>query len=279
MSIVPKTEKADERTWVERLADVADAAFARANKLDGIKLLKRNDEASATIAETRDEAYLTCIDVWRLIIDMLPTSGLDHARRHNLEIDAFKVKSRCFHRLGNLEGARQAITKAIDLGYADGFISLGAICLDLGEHEEAEKAFRTALAKDVQVMRARAGLGELYFALGTQALKSSNPKHVEYFEMAEVEFLAAGRERFTEVYERAMELFETIGWKDKARSFGEKAVHYYTDNRLRYGDRLRSLDGKLRSLTGDERYERVLAGLGRGLGVLMGGKVRNGDGK
>ena len=126
-------------------------------------------------------------------------------------------------------------------------------------------------------MRAHAGLGELYFKLGTEALKDNSDKHVEYFEKSEQEFMAAGRERFAEGYERAMELFETIGWKDKALAFGERAVRIYENNRIKYGDRLRSLSPRLRKIAGDERYERFLSSLGRGLGNIMGGGVREKD--
>jgi len=124
-------------------------------------------------------------------------------------------------------------------------------------------------------MRAHAGLGELYFKLGKDALKVEDKKYIEYFEKSENEFMAAGKERFTESYERAMDLFEAIGWKDKALSIGEKAAHYYLDNRLKYGDRLRGLDSRMRKLAGDERYDRVLDGISRRLGDILGGKDRD----
>ena len=120
-------------------------------------------------------------------------------------------------------------------------------------------------------MRAHAGLGELYFTLGTKALKEGNPKHVEYFEKAEEAFMWAGKERFEESYERAMDLFEAIGWKDKAVTFGEKAAQFYETNRLPHGDQLRKLDRRMRSLAGDDRYDRFLAGVSRTLGGLVGG--------
>ena len=72
-----------------------------------------------------------------------------------------------------------------------------------------------------------------------------------------------------------MELFETIGWKEKALAFGERAVNVYENNRIKYGDKLRNLSPRLRKIAGDERYERFLAGLGRGLGNIMGGGVRD----
>ncbi len=268
-------KRTDERAPVVRLVDIADAVFERATKLDGIKLGKHEDEAAQTIQETRDEGFLGVVAIWRLIISMLPSSGLEYAMRKELEIDAHKVISRCHHRLGNLEKARGAITKSIDLGYIDGFISLGAICMDLKDDEAAEKAFVSALSKDAQTMRAHAGLGELYFSMGAEALKRGEKEsYVDFFQKAEEEFMAAGKARFTESYERAMELFETIGWKDRALSIGEKAVQYYSENRLKYGDRLRSIDGRMRKLAGEERYERILSGLSRKLGDLLGGRER-----
>jgi tetratricopeptide (TPR) repeat protein len=268
-------KKTSERTPVERLVDIADAIFERATKLDGVKLDKRDDGAEQTINETKDEGFSGVIAVWRLIIDMLPTSGLEFGMRKSLEIDGHKVISRCHHRLGNMEKAKGEITLAINLGYDDGFISLGAICMDTNDFEAAETAFHSALAKGAQTMRAHAGLGELYFAKGTNALKKGDQQHVEYFEKAEEEFMAAAKERFTESYERAMDLFSAIGWKDKALSIGEKAVQYYTDNRLKYGDKLRNVDARIRKLAGDDRYERILARVGRRLGDLMGGKGRD----
>ncbi|MCP4674012.1 MAG: hypothetical protein GY854_00520 [Deltaproteobacteria bacterium] len=267
--------KRSERLPVERLVDIADAVFDRATKLDGVDLSKADDEATSTIKETRKEGFGGVVAIWRLIIDMLPNSGLEYAIRKDLEIDAYKVISRCHHRLGNLEKAKGAITKAIDLGYLDGFISLGAICMDMDEYDAAETAFQSALSKEAQVMRAHAGLGELYFKLGAETLKEGDTKYTEHFEKAENEFMAAGKERFTESYERAMDLFETIGWKDKAMSIGEKAAHYYSENRLKYGDRLRNLDGRMRKLAGDERYDRVLDGISRRLGDILGGKDRD----
>ncbi|MCP4605461.1 MAG: hypothetical protein GY847_33905 [Proteobacteria bacterium] len=275
MTQSPVKEINSARAPVERLVDIADAVFDRATKLDGIKLEKSDDEAAKSITETRDEGFFGVIAIWRLIVDMLPNSGLEYATRRDLEVDAYKVISRCYHCLKNMEKARHAIIKAIDLGYVDGFISLGAICIDTEEYEAAESAFRSALAKEAQVMRAHAGLGELYFTLGTNSIKDEDDKHAEYFEKSEEEFMAAGKERFTESYERAMDLFEMIGWKDKALSIGEKAVQYYSENRLRYGDRLLGLDSRMRKLAGDERYERILAGVGRKLGNLMGGKERD----
>ncbi len=262
------------RTPVERLVDIADAIFDRATTLDGIKLEKPNDEAATTIAETRDEGFHGVIHVWRVVLDMLPSSGLEQAQKRELEIDGYKVISRCYHRLENLEKARIAVTKAIDLGYVDGFISLGAINMDLKDDEAAEAAFRSALAKEAQPMRAHAGLGELYFRMGTEAIKT-DPDNTEYFVKAEDEFMAAGKERFTESYERAMDLFETIGWKDKAIAFGERAAQLYDTHRVKYGDKLRGLDARIRKLAGDERHERLIAGVGRRLGDLVGGKKRD----
>ncbi|MDJ0764708.1 MAG: hypothetical protein QNJ97_17140 [Myxococcota bacterium] len=267
-------EMIDTSQPVERLVLIADAIFDRATTLDSVKLIKKDDEAEQTIAETRDEGFNGVIAVWRLIIDMLPTSGLEFTRRRQLEIDAYKVISRCHHRLKNLEKAIGAITKAIDLGYLDGFISLGAIRIDSGDEEGAEAAFKTALAKNTQTMRAHAGLAEIYFNRGTVALRNGDAAHVDYFEKAEEEFIAAGKERFTDAFERAMDLFETIGWKDRALSIGEKAAQFYSENRLKYGDGLRNMDARIRKLAG-ERYERILSGVGRTLGDIVGGKQRN----
>lgn len=264
-------ERADEQPAIERLVAVADAIFTRATALDGIKLGKKDDEAAKTIAETRDDAFLGCIQLWRVILQMLPTSEIDTARRKELACDAYKVKSRCHHRRGNLQAAKINIAKAIDAGYYDGFISLGAICLDLKEWEAAEAAFRSALAKGVQEMRAHAGLGEMYFSMGTEKLKA-DPGHTALFVKAEEEFIAAGKERFAEGFERAMDLFETIGWKDRALSFGHKARSFYEEHRVSYGGRLRALDAKLRRLTGEERRDRIVVGVGRKLGEVLGGK-------
>jgi len=271
MTTETRREHGDEASPVERLVAVADAIFARATALDGIKLTKKDDEAAKTIAETRDDAFGGCIQLWRVILQMLPTSELDTARRKELTRDAYKVKSRCHHRRGNLEAAKINIAKAIDAGYYDGFISLGAICLDLKQWEEAEAAFRSALAKDVQEMRAHAGLGELYFAMGTEKLKT-DPEHTELFAKAEAEFIAAGRERFAEGFERAMDLFETIGWKNMALSFGNRARSFYEGHRSSYGGKLRALDGKLRRITGEQRRDRIVEGVGRKLGEVLGGK-------
>ena len=265
----------DHLTPVERLVDIADAMFDRAVALDGISLTKKNDEALLTIHDTRDETYRGVIQVWRIAIDLLPSSGLEQPIRKELEVDGYKVISRCYHRLQDLDKARNAMIRAIDLGYPDGFISLGAIAMDCGDYDAAEKAFLSAIAKDVQLMRAHAGLGELYFKIGTDALNNKDPKHTEFFEKSEEQFLAAGKERFGEGYERAMELFETIGWKEKALSFGEKAAQYYDSHKNKYGDRLRTLSPKIRKIAGDDRYERFLKGLGRGIGNIVGGGVRN----
>jgi len=261
----------EETPTVERLVGIADAIFGRATKLDGIKLAKKDDEASRTINETRDDAFGGCIQLWKTILQMLPTSELDSARRKELVRDAHKVMSRCYHRIGSLETAKTHIAKAIDAGYYDGFISLGAICMDLKQWDEAEAAFRSALGKGVQEMRAHAGLGELYFGMGVERLKS-DAAHTEYFVKAEEEFVAAGRERFAEGFERAMELFETIGWKDRAISFGQRARSFYEEHRSGYGERLRALDAKLRRLAGEQRHDRIVEGVGRKLGEVLGGK-------
>jgi tetratricopeptide (TPR) repeat protein len=271
----PETKQAELTnvlTTVDRLVDIADSIFERAIKLDGIKVIKKEEDASQTITEMRDECFEGVIATWRVIEEMLPNSGIEYTRLKELEVDGYKVISRCYHNLGQLKEAAEAITTSIDMGYTDGYISLGAICLDLEEYDKAENAFHSAISKDAQPTRAQAGLGELYFALGTMALKENDGKHVAYFEKAEEAFMLAGRERFAESYERAMDLFETIGWKDRAVAFGEKAALFYATNRLHYGDRLRAMDGRMRRLTGDDRYERILAGVSRTLGNIVGGK-------
>ncbi len=275
MNVETETKALEKLPPVLKLVDIADAMFDRAVRLDGIILTKKNDEAQKTIFDTRDETYTGVINVWKVVIELLPTAGLDQKTRKELEIDGYKVISRCYHRMKNLEAARQAITKAIDLGYADGFISLGAINMDCEDYDEAEKSFLSAVAKGVQLMRAHAGLGELYFKLGTMSLNAKDGKHAQFFTKSEEQFLAAGKERFGEGYERAMELFETIGWKEQAIAFGEKAAAYYEKNRTKYGDKLKNLSPRIRKITGDERYEKILEGLGRGLGNLVGGGVRN----
>jgi tetratricopeptide (TPR) repeat protein len=267
----------DKPSPLDRLADIADAMFERATKLEDIvpSKKKEKDDVGKTILEMRDETFQDVIDVWQVLIDLLPSSGLDQPTRKELEIDGHKITSRCHHRLGQHDAAKQAITRAIDFGYSDGFISLGAIYMDSEEYDEAEIAFQSALAKEVQMMRAHAGLGELYFKLGTLELKGQTQKHKFYFEKAEEQFLAAGKERFGEGYERAMELFDAIGWKEKALSFGERATQYYENNRLKYGDRLKGLSQRIRKIAGDERYDKFLSGVGRGLGSIMSGGVRN----
>lgn len=267
----PKGGKKAERTPIERLEEIADAIFERATKLEGIKLARRDDEAAQTIAETRDDAFRGCIQVWRVVLQLLPTSDLDQPARAELEIDAHKVVSRCFHRLDRLDEAKREITKAIDLGYTEGFISLGAICLDQGRYEEAESAFKSALAKEVQTMRAHAGLGELYFKVGTEALKQ-DPRHTEYFVKAEEEFIAAGKERFTEGFDRAMDLFETLGWRERAATIGLRAAKFYEAHKGSYGEKLRVLNHRIRKLAGEARHDRIVDGVGRKLGQVLGGK-------
>ncbi|HUT76549.1 MAG TPA: hypothetical protein VM285_02625 [Polyangia bacterium] len=261
----------EERTPIELLAEVVDAIFVRATKLDGISLPRKDDEAAHAIAETRDDTFRACIQLWKVILRMLPTADLDQPSRHALEQDAHKVISRCHHRLGNLEGARRNITRAIDAGYADGFISLGAICLDLGDHEAAEAAFRSALARQVQLPRAHAGLGELYFAMGSKALKDE-PRQRELFARAEEEFIAAGKERFTEGFDRALDLFETMGLKDRAISIGQKAAAFYGEHKSSYGEKLLALDRRLRKLAGEQRRDRIVGEVGRKLSQVLGGR-------
>lgn len=261
----------EEPSPIERLIDIADEIFDRAIKLDGIKLQKRDDEASRTIEETRDDAFGGCLRLWKVVLNLLPTSDLDQPRKKALEMDAYKVMSRCYHRLGNLDAAQRNIAHAIDAGYSDGFISLGAICLDQRKYEEAEAAFRTAIKKEVHVTRAHAGLGELYFAMGTEKLKK-DPKHTAYFLKAEEEFITAGKDRFTEGFDRAMDLFETIGWRDRALSIGERAAKFYSEHRGSYGEKLRVLNQRIRKLTGEERHDKMVEGVGRKLSEVLGGK-------
>ncbi|MCU0665167.1 MAG: tetratricopeptide repeat protein [Myxococcota bacterium] len=263
----------DERAAVDKLADIADAIFGRATKLDGIHLTRRDEAAEQIISETRDECFQGCIEVWKVILEMLPSASLTQLRRRELEVDGHKVVSRCHHRLGSFKEAQASITKAIDLGYAEGYISLGAILLDRKDFKGAESAFRTAIAKNAQAMRAHAGLGELFFALGRVALKD-DPTHAEYFKKAEEHFVVAGKERFAETYERAMDLFETIGWRERAMEFGERAIKHYNEHRAHYADRLRNIDTRLRKLAGEERHDRLLNGVGRRLGDILSGGER-----
>jgi tetratricopeptide (TPR) repeat protein len=261
----------EEPKPIEALAEVVDSIFVRATKLDGISLTRKDDEAAQTISETRDDAFRGCIKLWKVILRMLPTADIDQPSRHALEQDAYKVISRCHHRLGDLEGARRNITRAIDAGYADGFISLGAICLDLGDFEAAEAAFRSALARQVQLPRAHAGLGELYFAMGTRALKD-DPKQLDCFARSEEEFIAAGKERFTESFDRALDLFETMGFRDRALVIGRKAAAFYEEHKGSYGEKLLALDRRLRKLAGDQRRDRLVGEVGRKLGRVLGGE-------
>ena len=261
----------EERSTVERLVAVADAMFDRASALDGVKLARKDDEATKTIRGTRDDAFRGCMETWNIVLSMLSTSDVDSARRKELTRDAHKVMSRCAHRLGELDAAKAHIAKAIDAGYLDGFISLGAISMDLEQWDEAEAAFRSALAKGVQEMRAHAGLGELFFKMGTEKLKV-DPAHKECFVKAEEEFVAAGKARFAEGFERAMDLFETIGWKDRALAVGQRARSFYEEHRSPYGEKLRALDAKIRRITGEERRDRLVEGVGRRLGEVLGGK-------
>lgn len=268
-SIVPGPR--DEPRPIDELAAVADEIFDRATKLDGISLARKDDEAAATIAETRDDAFRGCIRLWKVILRMLPTADLDQPTRRALTQDACKVISRCHHRLGDLEGARRNIARAIDAGYADGFISLGAICLDLGDFDGAEAAFRSAIGQGVQAARAHAGLGEMYFALGSRVPKGDD-RQIDYFSRAEEEFIAAGRERFTEGFDRALDLFETMGLRDQALSIGQKAAVFYEEHKGHYGQKLLSLNRRLRKIAGDQRHERIVEGVGRKLGRVLGGR-------
>jgi len=262
----------EEPSPTERLVRLADGIFDRACALDRMKLNKKDDEEAETLRETRDDAFRGCIEAWGIVLAMLPTSELDTLKRKELQRDAYKVMSRCAHRVKALDEAKGHIAKAIDAGYLEGFISLGAICMDLSQWDEAEAAFRSALAKGVSEMRAHAGLGELYFFLGTEKLKT-DPSHKEYFAKAEEEFIAAGKARFAEGFERAMDLFETIGWKEKALAFGGRARSFYEEHRGSTGEKLRALDAKLRRIAGDTRHDRLVEGVGRKLGEVLGGKA------
>ena len=145
--------------------------------------------------------------------------------------------------------------------------------VDQDQWEEAESAFKSALAKDDQTMRAHAGLGELYFKLGTQEL-AQDPQHTDYFAKAEEEFIAAGKERFTEGFDRAMDLFETLGWRDRAMSIGLNAAKFYEEHKSSYGQKLRGLNRRIRKLAGEERHEKIVSGVGRKLGEVLGGKKK-----
>ncbi len=261
----------EERRPIELLVDVADSIFAWANTLDGITLARKDDEAATNILETRDDAFRGCIQLWTAIVRMLPTADLDQPSRHELERDAYKVISRCHHRLGDLEGARRDIARAIDAGHADGFISLGAICLDMEDFEAAETAFRSALGRGVQAARAHAGLGELYFKMGTRAA-GDDARQRDLFAQAEEEFIAAGKERFTEGFDRALDLFETMGLRDRAIRIGQKAAAFYGEHKAGYGEKLLALDRRLRKLAGDQRRDRIVGGVGRKLGRVLGGE-------
>jgi len=256
---------------LDRLINVADTIFERAIELENIKLGKKDIEVSEVIDQTKNDAFSNCAKIWKVILTMLPNAGLEQPRKKELTIDAYKVISRCFHRLNDLDSAKKNITEAIDAGYLDGFISLGAICIDMNDFEGAETAFKSAIAKDAQVTRAHAGLGELYFAMGTEKL-ASDPKHTEYITRAEEEFILAGKERFAESFERAMDLFETIGWKENALAFGERAVGFYNDHRESYGEKLLSLNTRIRKLAGADRHDKIVQGVGRKLGEVLGGK-------
>ena len=120
-------------------------------------------------------------------------------------------------------------------------------------------------------MRAHAGLGELYFKLGTERLKQ-DPKHTEYFVKAEEEFIAAGKERFTEGFDRAMDLFETLGWRERAATIGLRAAKFYEEHKSSYGEKLLAVNQRLRKLAGEQRHDRLVEGVGRRLGAVLGGK-------
>jgi hypothetical protein len=107
--------------------------------------------------------------------------------------------------------------------------------------------------------------------MGTERLKT-DPRHTAYFLKAEEEFITAGKARFNDGFERAMDLFETLGWKEKAASIGEKAARFYAEHRGSYGEKLRTLDARLRKIAGEERHRRMVEGVGRKLGEVLGGK-------
>ncbi len=253
---------------IDNYITLADALFERANKLENIDICKKDKDAAAFFNELKLESYDHCIQAWTGILNFLPFSPIDQSRKKELTRDAHKVISRCYQRLDNLESARLHIVKAIDNGYLAGFISLGAISMKLEKYQDAEDAFKSAILKDSMASRAYAGLGELYFALGTEALKK-DPAHKEYFKKAEDAFIKAGKERFTDSFERAIDLFERVGLKDRALSVGESAVTFYEQHKNSYGEKLRSLDRSIRKVAGDKKHDKLVKEVGSKLRKIL----------
>jgi hypothetical protein len=69
-----------------------------------------------------------------------------------------------------------------------------------------------------------------------------------------------------------MDLFETMGWRGRAMEIGERAANFYSEHRSSYGEKLRALNARIRRLAGEERHERIVEGVGRKLGEVLGGK-------
>jgi hypothetical protein len=69
-----------------------------------------------------------------------------------------------------------------------------------------------------------------------------------------------------------MDLFETMGWRGRAMEIGERAAKFYSEHRSSYGEKLLALNTRIRRLAGEQRHERIVEGVGRKLGEVLGGK-------
>jgi len=254
------TEKNDNPIYA--LVDIADRAFSKAAELQESDTIASEEDLGRHLKDLRKQNLEDCISLWMAIIRFLAVSTLQHTAKKELIQDANKVMSRCYEHLGDLHSARKHIARAIDEGYLAGFVSLGAICMKLEDYEEAENAFKSAISNGVMEMRAHAGLGELYFTLGNIELKKDS-SHTEYFQKAEQEFIIAGKARFTQGFDRAVELFEKVGLRDRALSVCESAVDFYEHHRQGYGEKLRFMDSRIRRIAGDEKHDRMVRELGR----------------
>ncbi|MBN2803168.1 MAG: hypothetical protein JXR91_08740 [Deltaproteobacteria bacterium] len=243
------------------LVELADSLFDRATELEEKNICKKDKEALKYLEQLKNDSYLHCIKVWKSVLSFLPQSTIEQSQKKELLQDANKIISRCYQKLGEYENAKVHIARAIDNGYIAGFISLGAISIKLNDFDGAQSAFKSAISKKIMESRAHAGLGELYFIMGNAELKK-DPDHVKYFKMAEEEFITAGKDRFTDGFERAIELFDKIGLKGRALSVGESAVAFYDDHKGTYGEKLKSLDKRLRKLAGDEKHDKIVNEIG-----------------
>jgi tetratricopeptide (TPR) repeat protein len=251
---------------VMRLVDLADAIFERATQVEqGDDFAKKSSEIAV---QYREQSLKDCIELWSVIEELAPGSYVDQIQKKRLAKDAPKIISRCYHKLGNLEAARKYITSAIDRGYLGGFISLGAICMETGDFEAAKSAFLSAISKGVMENRAHAGLGELYFKMGCEQLKRDR-EHKEYFVLAEQEFILAGKAKFTESFDRAIDLFDKIGLKEKAMSIAKTASVFYETNKGAYGEKIRALDSRFRRMTGEDRHDKLVEEMGKKLSKLL----------